>query len=74
MMRLKKMALPILALGLTACASTSQPLATPIVISECNPPPAVLYQLPVKPSPPIAGYHQKIFSPTPQTTGNGASN
>ncbi|CRY69622.1 Uncharacterised protein [Yersinia pekkanenii] len=74
MMRLNKMALPILALGLTACASTSQPSVTPIVISECNPPPAALYQLPTKPSPPLTGYHQTIFSPTPQITESGASN
>ncbi|CNI73398.1 Uncharacterised protein [Yersinia pekkanenii] len=74
MMRLNKMALPILALGLTACASIGQPSVTPIVISECNPPPAALHQLPTKPSAPLTGYHQTIFSPTPQIMESGASN
>ena len=64
----------LLALALTACASTKQPLDTPAVISVCPTPSAEMLTMPPKPAAPVAGYHPKTFSLTPATTGSGASN
>ena len=68
------MAALTLALALTACASTKQPLDTPQVINVCPTPSAEMLAIPAKPTAPVAGYHPKTFSLTPVTTGNGASN
>lgn len=60
----------LLALGLTACASTELPSAT--VLSVCKEPTAEMLAMPEKPDVPTAGYLHPTSLPTPQTTEPGA--